>query len=141
MARPKSYRDLIVWQKAMGLARTVLALTELPRRAGYGLEDQMRRAAISVLSNIAEGYGRLTDSQFRHFLGVARGSLCELQTQTKLAVDLGYVDTKKGSEVLEHSSEVGRILNGLLRSLQSTSRTTNRPISAISANSANSPEG
>jgi len=95
MARPKSYRDLIAWQKAMGLARNVLPLTEmLPRRAGYALADQMRRAAISVPNNIAEGYGQLTDLQFRHFLGVARESLCELQTQIELAVDLGYVETK-----------------------------------------------
>jgi four helix bundle protein len=81
MARPKSYRDLIAWQKSMALARNVYALTEtLPKREAYGLADQIRRAAVSIASNIAEGHGRLSDLQFRHFLGNARGSLCEMQT-------------------------------------------------------------
>jgi four helix bundle protein len=81
MARPKSYRDLIVWQKAMGLARRAYSLNRtLPKSEVYGLLAQIRRAAVSVPSNIAEGHGRLTDLQFRHFLCNARGSLYELQT-------------------------------------------------------------
>jgi four helix bundle protein len=131
MARPKSYRDLIAWQKAMTLAREVCKQTELlPRREAYRLADQMSRAAISIPSNIAEGYGRLTDLQFRHFLGNARGSLFELQTQTELAIDLSYLGKEKGRELLEMETEVTRIINGLLRSL--------RPNSANSANPANS---
>jgi four helix bundle protein len=134
MARPKSYRDLIVWQKAMALARQAYALTEtLPRREAYGLTDQIRRASVSVASNVAEGHGRLTDLQFRHFLGTARGSLCEMQTQVELAIDLGYLDRKKGSELMEQGSEVARILNGLLKSLRSNTR----PSTADSASSAN----
>jgi four helix bundle protein len=122
MARPKSYRDLIAWQKAMKLARDVYALTEsMPRREAYGMADQMRRAAVSVASNIAEGYGRLTDLQFRHFLGNARGSLFELQTQTELAIDLGYLDKGKGGQLFEQGEEVARIVNGLLKSLMSNS--------------------
>src|SRR5947209_4599857 len=118
MARPQSYRDLIAWQKAMILARRVYKVTEtLPRREAFGMTDQMRRASVSVASNIAEGYGRLTDLQFRHFLGNARGSLFELQTQMELAIDLGYVEKEMGRELFEQGSEVARILNGLLRSL------------------------
>lgn len=118
MARPKSYRDLIAWQKAMELARHTYKVTEnLPRREAYGLVDQMRRAAVSVVSNIAEGYGRLTDLQFRHFLGNARGSLYETQTQVELAIDLGYIDERVGRELMNEGAEVARILNGLLRSL------------------------
>jgi len=134
MARPKSYRDLIVWQKAMTLARQIYALTEsLPRREAYGLADQMRRSSVSVASNVAEGHGRLTDLQFRHFLGTARGSLYEMQTQLELAIDLGYLDKQKGLALMDQGWEVARILNGLLKSL----RTSARPNSANSASSAN----
>jgi four helix bundle protein len=130
MARPKNYRDLIVWQKAMALAREAYAITEyLPKRETYGLADQIKRDAISVASNIAEGHGRLTDLQFRHFLGNARGSLYEMQTQVELAIDLGYLDKEKGSQLMEQGFEVARILNGLLKSL----RARTNPTSANSA--------
>jgi len=116
MARPRSYRDLIAWQKAMALARHVYELTEkLPKREAYGLSDQIRRAAVSVASNIAEGYGRLTDSQFRHFLGNARGSLYEVQTQVELATDLVYLDGENGRLLLDQGWEAARIINGLLK--------------------------
>lgn len=135
MARPTSYRDLIVWQKAMALARQAYAITEsLPKREAYGLADQMRRSSVSVASNVAEGHGRLTDWQFRHFLGNARGSLYEMQTQMELAIDLGYVDKQKGHELMEQGGEVARILNGLLKSL----RPSARPNAAHTASPANS---
>ena len=82
----------------MVLAQHVYKVTEnLPKREAYGLVDQMRRAAVSVASNIAEGYGRLSDLQFRHFLGNARGSLYEMQTQLELATNLGYLKQKSAS--------------------------------------------
>jgi len=134
MARPKSYRDLIVWQKAMALARQAYAITEsLPKREAYGLVDQIRRAAVSVASNAAEGHGRLSDLQFRHFPGHARGSLYEMQTQLELAIDLGYLDKAKGSKLMDQGREVARLLNGLLKSLSPGVRSK----SANSANSAN----
>ncbi len=118
MARPKSYRDLILWQKAMAMARRAYSVTEaLPKREAYGLGDQIRRAAVSVASNVAEGHGRLSDLQFRHFLGNARGSLFEMQTQVELATDLGYFDKEIGRQLMEQSVEVARILNGLIASL------------------------
>jgi four helix bundle protein len=118
MARPKSYRDLIVWQKAMELARQVYTLTaSLPRSEVYGLLPQLRRAAVSVPSNIAEGQGRLTDLQFRHFLGNARGSLNELQTELELAADLGYLDKHHVRNLMDQGLEVARLINGLLTSL------------------------
>jgi four helix bundle protein len=118
MARPKSYRELIVWQKAMRLARQAYFLSHcLPKNETYGLLSQIRRAAVSVPSNIVEGHGRLTDSQFRHFLGNARGSLYEMQTQVELAMDLGYLDDKRASELLDQASEVGRLINGLITSM------------------------
>ena len=119
MARPRSYRDLIVWQKSMKLARAAYLLTDsLPKREAYGLVSQLRRAAVSVPSNIAEGHGRLTDLQFRHFLGNARGSLCELQTQIELAGDMGFIDAEGVRRFMEQGSEVARLINGLITSLR-----------------------
>jgi len=136
MARPKSYRDLIVWQKAMAMARRAYSIIKtLPKREAFGLGDQIRRAAVSIASNVAEGHGRLSDLQFRHFLGQARGSLFEMQTQLELAIDLGYLEKKHGSELMEDASEVGRILNGLLRALKT--RAASGDVSCNSANSAN----
>ena len=120
MARPKSYRDLIVWQKAMTLAQEAyLVSEELPKREAYGLLSQIRRAAVSIASNVAEGYGRLSDSQFRHFLGNARGSLYEMQTQLELAANLGYLEHQTVRQLMEHGSEVARLVNGLIASLRS----------------------
>jgi four helix bundle protein len=136
MSRPKSYRDLIVWQRAMGFARQAYTLTAgLPKSEAYGLLAQVRRAAVSILSNIAEGHGRLTDLQFRHFLGNARGSLCELQTQVELAGDLGYLEKQNIQVVKDQGAEVGRLLNGLISWLRqhSTSAETNTANSASTA--------
>ena len=121
MARTKSYRELIVWQKAMSLARQAYALTRrLPKSEAYGLLTQIRRAAVSVPSNIAEGHGRLTDSQFRHFLGNARGSLYEMQTQVELAGGLGYIDEKLVEDLMVQGGEVARLINGLVSALGKT---------------------
>jgi len=109
---------LIVWQKSMALARQAYALSKgLPKSEAYGLLTQMRRAAVSVPSNIAEGHGRLTDSQFRHFLGNARGSLYEMQTQVELAGDLGFIEGTLVREMMDKGSEVARLLNGLISAL------------------------
>ena len=115
MSRPKEYRELILWQKAMALARAVYSATNgFPREEVFGLKMQIRRAAVSIPANIAEGHGRLTDLQFRHFLGNARGSLCELQTELELAGDLGFVDQEKTLILMDQAHEVGRLLNGLI---------------------------
>ncbi len=139
MSRPKSYRDLIVWQKAMALARQAYMLTaSLPKSEAYGLLSQVRRAAVSIPSNIAEGHGRLTDLQFRHFLGNARGSLNELQTQVELAADLGHLDQQSARALMDQGSEVARLLNGLIGSLRQrvVSSETNTANSASAANPA-----
>jgi four helix bundle protein len=109
---------LIVWQKAMTLARSAYAQTlGLPKSEAYGLLSQIRRAAVSIPSNIAEGHGRLSDLQFRHFLGNARGSIYELRTQFELAGDLGYLDRELVKQVMDQSGEVTRLLNGLIAAL------------------------
>jgi four helix bundle protein len=137
MARSRSYRDLIAWQKAMKLARAAYRLSnELPRKEAYGLISQLQRAAVSVPSNIAEGHGRLTDLQFRHFLGNSRGSLCELQTQVELAYDLGYISEEKFREFMEKSSEVARLINGLITSLRELSGPAKKALTPLTARSA-----
>jgi four helix bundle protein len=91
----RSYRELLVWQKAKALAVDVFGATEtFPRPQLYGLTSQLRRAAVSIPSNIAEGQGRLTLGEFLHFLGQARGSLLELDTQLAIGHDLGYLETE-----------------------------------------------
>ncbi len=112
----KHYKDLLVWQKAIALVTQVYVVTRtFPREERYGLTSQIRRAAVSVPSNIAEGQARLTPGEFRQFLGVARGSLAELDTQLIIATNLGYL-TEAGS-LFEQLGEVGRMLSGLLASL------------------------
>lgn len=117
-----SYKDLIVWRKAKELAVEVYRITEqFPRSEIYGLTSQMRRASVSVVSNIAEGQGRLTKGEFRQFLGQSRGSLLEMETQLAIAADLHYVGPDKFSGLDSRTLEVGRLLNGLLESLRPSS--------------------
>ena len=90
---------------------------EFPRIETYGLTSQLRRAAVSIPSNIAEGQARLSTGEFKQFLGNARGSLMEVETQILIARDLGYLERRESENLLGAAAEVGRILNGLLASL------------------------
>lgn len=113
------YQDLIVWQKGMDLADAVYRLTRsFPKEEVYGLTNQMRRAAVSVPSNAAEGQGRLNRGEFRQFLGQARGSLLELETQAELAQRLGYLSPAAAQEIHQRTQEVLRLLNGLISKLE-----------------------
>jgi four helix bundle protein len=119
--RTRHYRDLLVWQKAMVLARAVYRETEgFPKSEMFGLQSQMRRAAVSIPSNIAEGHGRLNDGHFKQFLATSRGSLFELQTQLELARGLQFFPTTRVNELMEQSEEVARLINGLLAALGSS---------------------
>jgi len=114
----RSYRDLVVWRKAMTLVTDVYRNTQtFPRAEVYGLTAQLRRAAVSVPSNIAEGQGRSSTGEFKQFLGNARGSLLELETQILIAQNLGYFSREESELLLSRSDEVGRILGGLMKSL------------------------
>jgi four helix bundle protein len=114
----QSYRDLIVWKKAMVLVLKVYRCTEgFPKHEIYGLTAQLRRAAVSVPSNIAEGQARLSTGEFKQFLGNARGSLMEVETQIFIARDLGFSEPSQSEVLLDDIAEVARILNGLLASL------------------------
>ena len=115
----RTYRELIVWQKAKVLAVHVYRSTEqFPRSETYGLTSQLRRAAVSVSSNIAEGQGRLTSGEFAHFLGQARGSLLEMETQLDIALDLGYLAQNQHLPLAEEIYQVLGLLNRLLESIR-----------------------
>lgn len=103
----------------MQLARDVSSATSaFPKHEVFGLTSQMRRAAVSVPSNIAEGQGRLSDKSFRIFLTQARGSLFELETQLQLAADIGYSDSAKTAKLMQECQEIARMLNALLNILK-----------------------
>jgi four helix bundle protein len=114
----RSYRDLVAWQKAMDLVQVVYGLTKTwPREELYALTPQVRRAVTSVPSNIAEGRGRGTAKEFLNHLNIAYGSLTELETQLLIAHRLKYVSDVQLEATLTATAEVGRLLNGLSRSL------------------------
>src|SRR5438876_8912720 len=110
-----SYRDLIAWQKAMALVTEVYRVTEnFPQREMYGLTRQVRDAAVSVPSNIAEGKGRQTKKDYVQFLYRARGSLLETQTQLEVGRNLKFLPQDTFVTISEEAAEVGRVLNGLI---------------------------
>jgi four helix bundle protein len=115
----RNYRDLIAWQKAMDLVELAYVLTKkFPKEEIYGLVAQLRRAAVSVPSNIAEGQGRGSAKEFSYFLAIAHGSLRELETQMLIAQRLTYIDGQQADRFLNLSSEVGRLIIGLKKSLK-----------------------
>jgi four helix bundle protein len=114
----KNYQELIVWQKAMDLVEEVYRVSSsFPREEIYGLTSQVRRAAVSIPSNIAEGQGRRTTPDFLRHLSIAYGSLREVETQILIATRLRYVSQGKCDGVMKIAGEVGRLLNGLMASL------------------------
>ena len=116
--KSSSFRDLIVWQKAMDLAVETYQLVKLlPKEETYSLADQMRRSAVSIPSNIAEGQGRITSKEFIRFLSLARGSLCELSTQLELCERLQYIDTSITASSHHLIIEIAKMLNALSKSV------------------------
>jgi four helix bundle protein len=123
-----SFRDLRVWQDAMKLAMdTYRATAAFPKHELYGLSQQVRRAAVSVPSNIAEGKGHHSDKAFTNFLLHARGSLLELQTQIEIAQDLQYIADEDAQRLLSEATAVGRGLSGLINSLGKVFTNDQRP--------------
>ena len=119
--RAKSYKDFIVWQKAIDLTLEVYKLVKLlPKTETYALSDQMRRAAVSIPSNIAEGQGRNSAKEFVHFLAVARGSQKELETQIYICIQLEYFTEEDASIALNLCEEISKMLNALIMKIQSS---------------------
>jgi four helix bundle protein len=114
----RSYRDLEVWQKAMVVAKEIYAATAgFPTEERFGLTNQMRRAAVSVPSNLAEGHARISTSEFQRFILIAMGSIAELETQVVLSTDLGHLKADASNVLLGHLDSVGKMLRALHRSL------------------------
>jgi four helix bundle protein len=115
----QNYRQLIAWQKAMELVRLVYELTKkFPREELFGLTLQIRKAAVSIPSNIAEGQGRNSTKEFLHHLSIARGSLLETETQGLIADMQAYITPNELTGLLDKTAEVGRLINGLINSLE-----------------------
>ena len=115
----KNYKELKVWQRSYQLCLEIYKITKrFPNGERYGLTSQIRRAAVSVPSNIAEGYGRKTTLEYIRFLYIAYGSNCEMETQILLSGDLGYIETGKLEILQEGIGEVERMLKALIKSLE-----------------------
>ena len=111
----QSHRDLLVWQKGMDLVVAIYRITQkLPSYEQFGLISQLRRAAVSIPSNIAEGYGRQSSGSYRQFLSVSRGSLLELETQIELCVRLGYLTQSDTASILADITELSKMLTSLI---------------------------
>ena len=123
MARIDSYQQLEVWQKAVTLVTEVYQVTRtFPREEIYGLTSQLRRAAVSIPANIAEGWGRNTTRDYIQFLRVARGSLLELETHLVIAGNLELIDPSAQERLDQRTQEINRMLNGLIKSVQASAR-------------------
>jgi len=119
MQHAATYKDLVVWQRAIDLVVMVYRCSSrLPKDERFGLCSQIRRAAVSIPSNIAEGSGRIGKKEVAYFLAVSRGSLRELETLSTIARELGYIDAATTEKLERLASEVGRMLTGLRRSVE-----------------------
>lgn len=114
----RDYKELRVWQKAIDLVALIYSTTQaFPDQERYGLKSQLRRAAVSIPGNIAEGQGRATTGEFQHFLGIARGSLYEVETQVHIAERLRLVTKEESQEVMKLFTDVVKMLNALINAL------------------------
>jgi len=114
----KSYRDLEVWQLAMALAKQIYAVTaSFPSDERFGLINQMRRASVSVPSNIAEGHARASTAEFQPYISIAMGSVAELETQVLLSLDPGFLNPDQQEQLMPKLDQIGKMLRGLHRSL------------------------
>ena len=113
------FEDLVVWQKSLKVSKTVFILAaSRPLSREYSLKDQLRRSSLSIISNIAEGFGRYGTKDFRHFLSIANGSANELRAQLHLTRELGFVSSKEADELIELCAVISRMIKGLRNSVQ-----------------------
>ena len=122
MTKIENFRELKVWQSGKELATEIYRITKkFPPNEQFGLASQMQRSAVSIPSNIAEGFCREGDKEFRRFLLIARGSAAELETQLAIANDLGYIDDKTCDKLTESLVQLHKMINGLLRHIRNSS--------------------
>src|SRR3954451_5220744 len=121
MAKITRFEELIAWQKARVMTREIYRATESGKFArDFGLRDQVRRAAVSVMSNIAEGFERSGDREFLHFLSLAKGSCGEIRAQFYVALDQAYINNAQFQELIEKAIEISRLLAGLMKYLSTS---------------------
>ena len=119
MADIKSYKDLQIWQRSMDLVEKIYRITgKLPNSEQWGLSSQMRRAAVSVPSNIAEGYGRQATGEYRHHLSIARASLLELETQVLLCHRLSFLDESEVNSLIDEIEEISKMIASLISKIR-----------------------
>ena len=119
MTAIERFEDIKAWQKARDLAKQIYEMTcQGDFAKDYSLKDQIRRASVSIMSNIAEGYARQTDKEFIQFLHIALGSVAEVQSQLYVAQDLGYISNGQSKEIHELSSETAKLINGFIKYLR-----------------------
>ena len=115
----KSYKDLVVWQKGMSLVEEIYRLQKLlPKEEKFAIGDQMRRAAVSIPSNIAEGWGRASTKEYLNFLSIANGSYCELETQLDICRRTGIINEEELEQALSLSDEIGKMLSSMIKKLR-----------------------
>jgi four helix bundle protein len=118
--RARSYRDNVAWQKSVLFVTAIYNMTRLwPREEQFGLTNQVRRAAVSIPANIAEGQGRFGATEWLHHLSIAHGSLCEIETHLIIARNVGYLSDSQLTSLLQQADEVGRLIRALRKSLRS----------------------
>jgi four helix bundle protein len=121
----KTYRELIVWQKAMGLVTIIYKLSKsFPKEESFGLTSQIRRSAVSIPANVAEGYGRKSTQDYLRFLNIARSSTYELQTLLEIGYNLNYITSDSFNAVFEKSKEIERMLSALIAKINRGSTIT-----------------
>lgn len=119
MKKIKTYRELIVWEKSISLVNQIYKVSkQFPNDENFGLTSQLRRSAVSVPSNIAEGYGRNSLNDYIRFLNISVGSLYEIQTQIEIAFNLEYVEKRHFEELYENTKEIERMMSSLIRKLK-----------------------
>jgi four helix bundle protein len=118
MAKIKNYRDLLVWQKSMDMTVMLYRIVKnLPKEEIYSLSDQMRRAAMSIPSNIAEGFGRNSTKEYIHFLYITKGSVCELETQLMLCVKIKYLTETEIQPIMDLLDEIGKMITTIIKTI------------------------
>lgn len=118
-SKVSSYKDLLVWKRSIELATNIFAVTKnYPKEQQYGLVSQIERSAVSIASNIAEGAGRKGKKEFVQFVSIARGSLFELETQLIISEQTGFINKEKLNYFIKEIDEIGKMLSGLKRSLE-----------------------
>lgn len=127
MSDIKDFKDLLVWQKAIALNTQIYRMTKLfPKEEIYGIISQIRRASVSIATNISEGYGRNTTAQYIHFLGISKGSLSEVETLMVISSELGYVQLETCDSILERITELNKMLKKLIQVLEQKSQSHSR---------------